>query len=309
MNDLSWLPNFIIAGAPKAGTSSMHAWIADHPDAFGSLEKETYFFVDPGTHMYRPEAHVAKGFDAYREQFPIPEGASPRIILESTPAYIYYDTAIAQIPDLPSQPRCLFIVREPGAQIYSLYTYFRDNWNWIPGDMNFADFLRAARAGSHDFNGNELARNALRYAKYVDYLVPWRERLGQDRMMVMTFDEFVADQQAATRRVAQWLGLDPGFYDDYGFPRENETYAPRNRMLQKVNVAVRGLLPRGSFYENLRGVYRKLNTRKPDGISDDEAGLLPDLRLEFIEANARLEKEFGLDLSGWTVKGNVEEHA
>ncbi|WP_424934304.1 sulfotransferase family protein [Amaricoccus macauensis] len=302
MTDTSWLPNFIIAGAPKAGTSSMHAWIADHPDAFGSREKETYFFVDPGTHMYRPDAHVSGGLKAYREQFPIPEGTSPSIILESTPAYLYYDIALAQIPDLPTQPRCLFILREPAAQIYSLYTYFRDNWSWIPGDMDFAAFIAAAREGSHDFNGNELARNAIAYAKYVDYLIPWRERLGADQMMVMTFNEFTADQAAATKRVAEWLGLDPAFYDNYTFPRENETYAPRNRALQKVNVVVRGLLPRGAIYENLRGIYRKLNTRKPTGPVEDEKALINSLRPEFAEANARLAAEFGLDLSGWDVE-------
>lgn len=277
----------------------MHAWIADHPDAFGSLEKETYFFVDPGTHMYRPEAHVARGFETYRDQFPIPAGAKPRVILESTPAYIYYDTALDRIPDLASQPKCLFILREPAAQIYSLYTYFRDNWTWIPADMTFDGFLAAARAGSHEFNGNELVKNALSYAKYVDYLLRWRDRLGPERMMVITFDEFIADQRGTTQRIAQWLGLDPAFYETYDFPRENETYAPRNRLLQRVNVGVRGLLPKGAFYEKLRGFYRKLNTRASSGPAQEERGRIEALRPEFAEANARLAESFGLDLERW----------
>jgi hypothetical protein len=299
MTDISWLPNFIIAGAPKAGTSSMHAWIADHPDAFGSREKETYFFVDPETHVYRPERHLQAGYDAYRRQFPIPPGARPRVILEATPAYMYYRTALSNIPDLPSRPRCLFIVREPAAQVYSLYTYFRDNWTFIPADMSFSGFLDAVRAGSHDFGGNELARNALAYARYVDHLVPWRDRLGADRIMVVTFDELAADQRALTRRVAAWLELDPDFYEAYGFPRENETYAPRNRALQKVNVAIRGLLPRGTAYEKLRSAYRRHNTRKPEGPSETERAEIAALRSDFTEANARLSAEFGLDLSGW----------
>lgn len=299
MTDPVFLPNFIIAGAPKAGTSSVFAWIAEHPDALGSREKETYFFVDPGTHMYRPEAHVSQGFAAYGDQFVLPAGPAPKVILESTPAYIYYRTALERIPDLPSQPRCLFILREPAAQIYSLYTYFRDNWSWIPGDMSFAEFLAAVRAGSHDFKGNELARNALAQGRYIDYLLPWRERLGAERIMVATFDELLADQRGLTKRVAEWVGLDPAFYDDFAFPRENETYAPRNRLLQNVNVAIRGLLPKGAFYENLRGVYRRLNTRAPSGPSDAEGAEVARLRGEFTEANARLAEEFGLDLSRW----------
>lgn len=299
MTDISWLPNFIIAGAPKAGTSSMHAWIADHPDAFGSREKETYFFADPGTHVYRPEKHLLAGYDVYREQFPIPPGTTPRVILEATPAYMYYETALAQIPDLPSRPRCLFIVREPATQIYSLYTYFRDNWTFIPSNMTFPAFLEEVRADRNSFGGNELARNALAYARYVDHLMPWRDRLGPERIMVVAFDELAADQRALTKRVAAWLDLDPDFYDGYGFPRENETYAPRNRTLQKVNVAIRGLLPKGAFYERLREAYRKRNTRKPDGPSEEECAAIAELRGEFTEANARLSAEFGLDLAGW----------
>lgn len=302
MTDPVFLPNFIIAGAPKAGTSSIFAWIAEHPDALGSREKETYFFVDPGTHMYRPEAHVSQGLGAYAAQFALPEGKAPKVILESTPAYIYYETALARIPDLASAPRCLFILREPATQVYSLYTYFRDNWSWIPASMSFSDFIAAVRAGSHDFNGNELARNALAYGRYVDYLLPWRERLGAERMMVVTFDELIADQRGLTRRVAEWVGLDPAFYDDFAFPRENETYAPRNRMLQSVNVAIRGLLPKGAFYENLRGFYRKLNTRAPDGLSEKEDAEIARLRGDFTEANARLAEAFDLDLSGWHQK-------
>lgn len=249
--------------------------------------------------MHRPEAHVSHGLETYGAQFVAPEGARPRVILESTPAYIYYETALARIPDLPSRPRCLFILREPAAQIYSLYTYFRDNWSWIPGDMSFPEFLAAVRAGSHDFKGNELARNALAYGRYVDYLLPWRERLGEERIMVATFDELIADQRGLTKRVADWVGLDATFYDDFAFPRENETYAPRNRLLQNVNVAVRGLLPRGAFYENLRGLYRRLNTRKPDGASEAERAEIARLRSEFTQSNARLAQEFGLDLSAW----------
>lgn len=294
MTDLDWLPNFFIAGAPKAGTSSLHAWIADHPDAFGSREKETYFFADPGTHMFRPAAHAGLGLAAWRDQFPIPPGTRPKVIVESTPSYLYSQTALAEIPVLPSRPKCLFILREPSAQVYSLFTYFRDNWSWVPGGMSFAEFLAAVRAGSHDFGGNELAQNALAYGRYVNFLIPWRAALGEDRIMVASFDELVADQAGFTRRVAGWLGLDPSFYDDYAFPRENETYAPRNRALHRLNVALRGRVPRGAFYRGLRRLYRSANTTRPEGPSPEDEAQIAELARELAPANAALAAEFGV---------------
>lgn len=67
-----WLPNLFICGVPKAGTSSLHRWLSDHPDAFGALDKEARFFMDPGGHIHRPDFNIANGLEGYRSQFPIP---------------------------------------------------------------------------------------------------------------------------------------------------------------------------------------------------------------------------------------------
>ena len=299
MTDLSWLPNLFIAGAPKAGTSSLHQWLADHPDALGSVEKETYYFVDPGTHMYRREAHIANGLDGWRDQFPRHAGKAPKVIVESTPANLYYQAALAHIPELPSSPKCVFILREPGAQIHSLYTYFRDNWDWIPAKMNFAEFLAAVRDGNHDFKGNELAKNAIKYARYVDYLKPWHEKLGDERMLVKTFETLLNDRVGLTKMIASWTGLDPDFYDTYDFPRENETYTPKNRALQSVNVKVRGLLPKGKVYSKIRNLYRRLNTQQGRVMTESDDALVKELGLEFASSNRELALHFKLDLDRW----------
>lgn len=292
---MNWLPNFFIAGAPKSGTSSVHQWIADHPDACGSRDKETYFFVDPGTHMYQPAAHISAGLETWRDQFPLSDEAQPKVIVESTPGYLYYQTAQTHIPAMASKPKCLFILREPAAQIHSLYTYFRNNWDWIPADMSFEAFLAAARTKSHGFKGNELARDAFENAAYVRHLRVWHARLGQDRMMVRGFDDLVSDPQRFVQEVAIWLGLDPAFYSTYDFPRENATYAPRNRRLQKLNLALRNKLPKGAAYNAVRGLYRRLNTSTGKAaLSDRDALLLEELRLEFAQDNRDLAQEFGV---------------
>ncbi|TMM46744.1 sulfotransferase [Qipengyuania marisflavi] len=290
-----WLPNFFIAGAPKAGTSSIHQWIADHPDAAGPREKETYFFVDPGTHMHRPKAHIAAGLESWADQFTITTGDAPNVIVESTPSYLYSRTALEHIPTLATLPKCLFILREPAAQVHSLYTYFRNNWSWIPAEMSFADFLVAVRAGGHSFGGNELAQNALAYARYAEFLDPWRAALGEERMMVRGFDELLADEIGFTKSVAAWVGLDPAFYDSYTFPRENETYVPRNRALQRLNVAIREKLPKGALYRGARSLYRKLNTApKASGRDLGDAALIAGLRDEFAAANTQLAERYGV---------------
>ncbi len=248
--------------------------------------------------MHRPDNHVSGGLAGYAAHFPDTTGA--RIIMESTPAYIYSATARAALRDMPGAPSVLFVLREPATQIHSLFRYFQNNWDWIPHDMSFADFLAACRAGSHDFKGNELARNCLANAAYVDHLILWQKAIGPDRMKVMLFDDLLADQTAFLKAICDWLGLDPGFYDDYAFPRENETYQPRSRGLQALNLAIRSRLPKGAAYNALRALYRRLNTTTPAMVTPNEDAVLSDLKASFSDANARLAAAFDLDLSRWS---------
>ena len=295
------VPNFLICGAPKAGTSSLHAWLADHPEALGSTEKETYFCVDPGSHMHRPGANVSDGLEGYAQYFDLRSKSKPKILLESTPSYLYSETALRYVPDLPSAPKCLFVVREPGQQIYSLFRYFQSNWSWIPASLRFSEYLSVLRqpTDTQQFRGNELAQNALGNARYVEHLLPWRDRLGPERMMVTTFDRLKHDPKGLTQEVAAWLGLDPAFYESYRFPRENETYAVRSPALQRVNVAIRARLPKGAAYRALREIYRRFNTRPPLDPESEDRVLIERLAQEYAQANHRLREEFNLDLPGW----------
>lgn len=295
----SWLPNLFIAGVPKAGTSSLHQWLSAHPDALGAIDKEARFFIDPGSHIYREDFNISLGLEGYQKQFPIAD-SPPAVILDSTPAYIYQKKALEHIPALASQPRCIFILRDPASQIQSLFNYFQNNWAWIPANLSFSDYLDRLQQGGNDFGGNELARNALRNADYLPYLRRWRAALGEDRMLVCTFDELQADARGLTRRLAAWAGLDPDFYDGYDFPSENESYVPRLRSLQRINIAMRAHLPKGRLYDMVRRLYRRMNTTRPNR-TPGAASALERLRASYAPHNAELAAEFGLDLSGWGV--------
>lgn len=290
-------PNLVIAGVPKAGTTSLFAWLADHPQALGSHEKETYFFADPGSHTFRPDFNAAAGLDAYANAFPA-RGTETRLLFEASPGYLYSRTALAQIPDLPGAPKVLFVLREPASQIRSVYRYYRDNWDYIPPEMGFDAFLEAVAGGTHAFAGNELAARALEFADYKPWLDEWRERLGPERMKVCTFDDLQGDPTGFMTGIAAWCGIDPGFYEGYAFPRENPTYVPKNRALQRLNIALRNHLPKGRLYAAARRAYRGLNTRAPES-NAAEAAAMDRLRRDFAETNQALARAYDLDLSAW----------
>jgi hypothetical protein len=293
------LPTVIIAGAPKSGTSSLFRWLADHPDVLGSTVKETYYFVDPDTHMFdRTRHYLSGGIDGYKKFFP-PGERAPRIVVEATPSYLYSELAIRELPHIPSRPHFIFLLREPASQIHSTFRYFQSNWNWIPSELSFQEFLAASESGTNRFRGNELAQYALRNAAYVDFLLRWRDACGKDRVHVFLFEEAFSDKRRFMRNLARQFGIAPDFYDDYDFSPENQTYTVRSKALQKLNIAVRSWIPQGAFYKAARSAYRRMNTRIP------AAGERRDLEAEITLAdryrrvNERLMQEFNLDLRAW----------
>ena len=302
------LPNWIIAGAPKAATSTLFRWLVDHPHVAGPKDKETYYFVDPATHMFRADRNFRDhGLARYEKLF---DGCDPsaRVIVEATPGYMYYRTALRELPNLPTRPSFIFVLREPVAQLQSLHAYFQQNWSWIPRDMSFREFIDVLENGGSDFKGNELAANALANARYAAHLRNWQEAVGSERMLILLFEDLVRDNRAFMCSVAERLEIDPSFYEGYAFPRENSTYAARNGWLQDVNIRLRSHLPRGRFYDRARQLYRALNTR-PVARPARDAELEGRLAERFAPMVAELERAFGLDLTEWRTTLDAKRQA
>jgi hypothetical protein len=295
------LPNWIIIGVPKALTSSLFRWLADHPQVCGSIEKETYYFVDPGSHMFRADRHVGTGgLKGYEALFPQGESVGNAVV-EATPGYLYSETALRELPLLETRPSFIVVLREPVAQLRSLHLYFQQNWDWIPQDVGFAEFVRLVDCGKARFKGNELAEHALEYAWYPEYLRQWRDAVGKDRLVVLLFDDLVADSRGTMAKLAERMNIDPAFYETYEFPAENVSYVSRSRLLQQINIAIRGRLPQGRFYGAVRRLYRSLNTRKPPrGRSDPRVDAM--LSRRYLPMLDELENEFGLDVGAWRAK-------
>ncbi len=260
------LPNLIIAGFPKCGTTSLFTWLADHPQVQGSTVKETNYFVDPGTHSFRSHANFRDhGLSGYEAFFPADSGAA--IILEATPQYAYQQTALAEVPDLPTNPRLIFVVRNPADQIFSLYTYYRSNFTFFDAGISFSQFLDLVKKRDSAIGKNELLLNALENCDYQAHIQKWIRRVGNERVLVYIFEDMKADKRRFMQTLAADIGIEPEFYEHYHFRIENYSYKVRSYQLHQLNIRIRKVLPipqRSRLWRGLRSVYRSLNTRPHD---------------------------------------------
>ena len=117
--DLRPLPDFIILGTQRGGTTSLYTWLASHPDVAPASRKEVHYFDD----------HYGKGMRWYRAHFPIRHAG--RITGESCPSLIYHALAPARVArDLPDTTKFVVLLREPAERSVSQYWLWRQHGIW-----------------------------------------------------------------------------------------------------------------------------------------------------------------------------------
>jgi hypothetical protein len=198
------LPDFIIGGAPKCGTTSLHFVLAQHPSV-GIPEAEIHYFDadDPITHpdflfvrdgrldWIRCAPDERGSLDWYASRFaPFEDRAA---IGEDSTTYLFSAVAARRMRRLIPEVRLVFMLRDPAARAYSQY------WHLVKTSRATCSFEHA------------LARHPalMLGSTYAPHLREYFDVFGRDRVHVELFEDYVADPQAAVDRVTRFLGL-PG---------------------------------------------------------------------------------------------------
>ena len=137
------LPDFLVAGVPKAGTTALHAALSRHPGLFLSPVKEPKFFLTDGPPPARGGPGDALTYrehvwqrDRYEALFDAaPPGAQRG---EATPFYLYDAHAMRRIHDLIPDVKLIVIIRDPVERAHSNWTHL-----WSAGLEPVGDFVQA----------------------------------------------------------------------------------------------------------------------------------------------------------------------
>jgi hypothetical protein len=303
------LPDLVIAGAPKCGTSSLFRWLAAHPRVRGSAPKETNFLLDRGHPLLDPARNVHDhGLAAYASFFPDgdDDSAARPLLLEGTTHYLYGRTAPRVLASVDPPPHVVFLLREPAERVYSSFRYTRNNLGVLRPEATFRDFLALGEGGDvravtdPRWGGKvEIWRNDVAYGRYAEHLAAWAEVFPRERMHVFLAEDLWRDPRALLRRLAERVGLDSAFYDDFAFARHNESYRVRNATLHRLARRAAAALPRGMLHAVLRKGYMGVLANGRPERTDAAAAALRELRAAYAPHNARLAREWGLDLGAW----------
>src|SRR2546426_4563833 len=169
------LPNLLVIGAPKAGTTSLFSYLGRHPDICPSKTKEVGFFL----RLRRGEG-LDSAEQTYREEFR--QYAGQRYRLEATPAYCYAgEPVIKGIQGLLKGPRIILSLREPIERLWSAYTFQRSKGK-LGNVRDFETYLAVCRERYRqkgDWKG-DAGFSGLLIGFYGEYVPHWLEAFGDD---------------------------------------------------------------------------------------------------------------------------------
>jgi Sulfotransferase domain len=244
------LPNLLIAGVPKGGTTSLFRYLAQHPGICASQTKELRFF-DPVRY-----GEPVFPLESYAEHFQ--HWTGERYRMEGTPGYFSGGTPVATAVSASlDEPRVLISLRDPVERCWSWYRFVRGRAR-IPKEMTFADYIDCCEE-LHERGVDGLRENqayvGLRGGCYDDWYDSWRELLG-DRLHVEFFDDLVEDPARVTRSVLRWLGLDERPADGFRFAVENRSVQYRSRPVLQAALVLNRRAER--FFEQHADLKRKL---------------------------------------------------
>ncbi len=289
------LPNFIVIGAAKAGTTALYWYLAEHPMVFMSPLKETNYFAygldADGRLLYgNPEVHhfpVTSRAD-YERLFA--EAGRALAIGEASPIYLECPQAATRIHELLPGSRIICAIRHPVDRAYSDYLmYLRSRGRRLDPDRDLSPTAEWARPDSH----------WMRIGNYHDQLLRYFQAFPRDRIHVFLFDDLKRSPLTVVRELYGFLGVSPQFTPDLATPH-NVGGMPAIRLLENVftsrsiRAAVEPWVPRRAA-----NWVRRLRTRNMRQAPPLPAELKRDLTHHFREDIAKTAGLIGRSLDHW----------
>jgi hypothetical protein len=294
------LPNFLVVGVGKAGTTSLYHYLGQHPEIGMSRIKEPRFLIYAG-HCLAPEKEYTATFRVatlqdYEAQYaPV---ADRKVLGDISPTYIMHpELSILGIRQYVPNAKMIIIYRQPADRGYSNYLmHVRMGDEPLP---TYEAALAAEKAGLPRFRGQ--MRTYFDRGFYAQRTLTFLNAFPKNQFLFLLYDDLVRDTNALLETVFRFLDVDPTFRPDtterhnagswpthFGAHRVITSMHPwKRRLVRLIPDPVRNPLVQWFHAQNLR---------KPPRM---DPALRAELTSRYKDDIVQLQKIIGRDLSGW----------
>ena len=293
------LPNFLVIGAEKAGTTSLDYYLHQHPQIYMSPMKEPRFYAPEFYTEYfrgprvgkRTEPMLKPDYEALFDAV-----ADEAVVGEVSPQYLYLPDCCDRISAALPDAKIIAVLRNPAERAFSAYAYQLTCGYDTENTFEEALALESDRV-------TQKWRPVWHYQSlgfYFSQLQSYFERFPQENIGVFFYDDLCEDAIAFSQSVYKFLGVDGDFEPDVS--AKNMSGQPKNRAMHNllnrdnpVKAVVKSLMPKGAR-KSMGRFLKQSNTKpKPKLSAETKQRLIEVYRSDIVQ----LQDLVGRDLSPW----------
>ncbi|MBE9187132.1 tetratricopeptide repeat protein [Microcoleus sp. LEGE 07076] len=191
------VPNFIIIGSQRCGTTSLYTYLAQHPQILTPIKKEMDFF----------SWHFHRGIDWYLAHFPLrPEGGE-FVTGEASPSYFDCREAPDRLYSLFSEAKLIVLLRNPVDRAISHFYRLKGlNWEGRSLDRAISDEIERLNQNPEYIIGEEPG-NYLARGRYIEFIKNWLAFFPKEQLLILQSEDLYAGAATTVNHVLAFLDL------------------------------------------------------------------------------------------------------
>lgn len=232
---LIW-PNFYMVGVAKAGTTSVHAYLINHPQVFFPKIKEPSYFASAAPVPGVGYKFFVGDLEGYQRLYKDANGY--KAIGDGSPGYIFDRDSARRIHEVCPRARIVILLRDPVARAYSNYFMFQ---RFGMEKLSFPEAIRRDHTEVIEKNqwGPYFHELYVELGLYYEQVRRYIEVFGPDQVEIFLHEEMAKDTPGVIGAICRHIGVDPGLMSPKDLARvHNPGRAPRYKWLYNAARAV-----------------------------------------------------------------------
>ena len=271
------LPNFIFAGAPKSGSSTLFEYIRQHPDIYMSVIKEPFFF----------DFNYEKGVSYYEDFFK--QHNQEKIVGEATVWYMSWPNVPKRIYKTIPNVKLLFVLRNPIDRAFSNYLMDLRSGYYTP-QQTFGYVIRNEKSVPG------LDRRIVSGGFYYQHIKQFEQYFDRQRMLILLYDDLKQDIRSVERCVYQFLDINLDFQAQVNKNYMVAPYLCNQSLLMLFSQYLPLFDAAWQKSRHFRDLFLDNKTKKKNVINREDRDYLCQV---YKEQNKLLEDYLERDLSHW----------
>lgn len=300
------LPNFLIIGAPKAGTTSLYEYLKQHPDVYMSPIKEPLFFsfvgenpnfLGPGDERGAINQAVT---DLLKYEALFADSTNKIARGEASTMYLYLPQTPDNIKRFIPDVKLIIILRHPVDRSYSHYLYLRSLEREYLRDFGQALQQEAGRIKQHWSATWHYQQVGL----YSEQIKRYFERFDREQIKIYLYEDWQQNPDQILTEICQFLEIDDHFKADMStkYKMNQKIAIPKSKTVYNfltqpnlIKDVLRNIIPATIRQPLAAKVYRQNQEVLPKLTPDQRQKFLPIFREDILKLQALIER----DLSHW----------